>query len=42
VLFEDDVEPEEQPQLYDGVLLEVDADGDIIFQDDTKYPGHNP
>jgi hypothetical protein len=30
VVFEDD-EVEEQPQLYDGVLLEVDADGDIVI-----------
>jgi hypothetical protein len=30
VVFEDD-EAEEQPQLYDGVLLEVDADGDIVI-----------
>jgi hypothetical protein len=30
VVFEDD-EPEEQPKLYDGVLLEVDADGDIVI-----------
>jgi hypothetical protein len=30
VVFEDD-EPEEQPQLYDGVLLEVDTDGDIVI-----------
>jgi hypothetical protein len=30
VVFEDN-EAEEQPQLYDGVLLEVDADGDIVI-----------
>jgi hypothetical protein len=30
VVFEDD-EAEEQPQLYDGVLLEVYADGDIVI-----------
>jgi hypothetical protein len=30
VVFEDD-EAEEQPQLYDRVLLEVDADGDIVI-----------
>jgi hypothetical protein len=30
VIFEDD-EPEEQPQLFDGALLEVDADGDIVI-----------
>jgi hypothetical protein len=30
VVFEDD-EAKEQPQLYDGVLLEVDADGDIVI-----------
>jgi hypothetical protein len=30
VVFEDD-EAEEQPQLYDGVFLEVDADGDIVI-----------
>jgi hypothetical protein len=30
VVFEDD-EAEEQPQLYDGVLLEVDADRDIVI-----------
>jgi hypothetical protein len=30
VVFEDE-EPEEQPQLYDGVLLEVNADGDIVI-----------
>jgi hypothetical protein len=30
VVFEHD-EAEEQPQLYDGVLLEVDADGDIVI-----------
>jgi hypothetical protein len=31
VLFENDEEPEGQPQLYDGDLLEVDADGDIMI-----------
>jgi hypothetical protein len=30
VVFEDD-ESEEQPQLYDGVLLEVDPYGDIVI-----------
>jgi hypothetical protein len=30
VVFEDD-EAEEQPQLYNGVLLEVDADRDIVI-----------
>jgi hypothetical protein len=30
VVFEDD-EAKEQLQLYDGVLLEVDADGDIVI-----------
>jgi hypothetical protein len=30
LVFEDD-EAEEQPQLYDGVFLEVDADGDIVI-----------
>jgi hypothetical protein len=30
VIFEDDG-PEEQPQLYDGALLEVDAYGDIVI-----------
>jgi BarA-like signal transduction histidine kinase len=30
VVFEDD-EAEEPPQLYDGVLLEVDADRDIVI-----------
>jgi hypothetical protein len=30
IVFEDD-EAEEHPQLYDGVLLEVDADGDIVI-----------
>jgi ribonuclease E len=30
VVFEED-EAEEQPQLYDGVFLEVDADGDIVI-----------
>jgi hypothetical protein len=30
VIFEPD-ELEEQPQLYDGALLEVDADGDIVI-----------
>jgi hypothetical protein len=30
IVFEDD-EAKEQPQLYDGVLLEVDADGDIVI-----------
>jgi hypothetical protein len=30
VVFEDD-EAEEQPQLYDGILLEVDADRDIVI-----------
>jgi hypothetical protein len=30
VVFEDD-EAKEQPQLYDGVLLEVDVDGDIVI-----------
>jgi hypothetical protein len=30
IVFEDD-EAEEQPQLYDGVFLEVDADGDIVI-----------
>jgi hypothetical protein len=30
VVFEDD-EAEEQPQLYDGFLLEVDVDGDIVI-----------
>jgi hypothetical protein len=31
VVFEND-EAEEQPQMYDGVLLEVDADRDIVIQ----------
>jgi hypothetical protein len=31
VLFEDDEEPEEQPQLYDGVLLKVDTDRDMMI-----------
>jgi hypothetical protein len=30
IVFEDD-EAEEHPQLYDGVFLEVDADGDIVI-----------
>jgi hypothetical protein len=30
ILFEDD-EVEEHPQLYDGVFLEIDVDGDIII-----------
>jgi hypothetical protein len=31
VQFEVDEGPEEQPQLYDGVLLEVDADVDMVI-----------
>jgi hypothetical protein len=31
VIFEDDEEPEKQPQLYDGALLEVDVDVDIMI-----------
>jgi hypothetical protein len=31
VLFEDEEEPEEKPQLYDDVLLEVEADGDMMI-----------
>jgi hypothetical protein len=30
IVFEDE-EAQEQPQLYDGVFLEVDADGDIVI-----------
>jgi hypothetical protein len=35
VISEDD-EPEETPQLFDGALLEVDADGDIMIPPAVK------
>jgi hypothetical protein len=35
IVFEDD-EAEEQPQLYDGVFLEVDADGDIVIPPEVE------
>jgi hypothetical protein len=34
-VFEDD-EAEEHPQLYDGVFLEVDADGDIVIPPEVE------
>jgi hypothetical protein len=35
IVFEDDG-TEEHPQLYDGVFLEVNADGDIIFPPEVE------
>jgi hypothetical protein len=35
IVFEDDG-TEEHPQLYDGVFLEVNADGDIIFPSEVE------
>jgi hypothetical protein len=35
IVFEDD-EAEKHPQLYDGVFLEFDADGDIIIPPEVE------